>query len=165
MKTKLFGDMQRAKLLEILNKVAVGEALASVADSLGEESQEPEQSPKRTPKKTLLRKAATDDLDFEIHVDQDEVPSERPQKETQEATDTSGPAMASEGPLPASMLLKALMASPVNPRKRKQGQGCAEEARNDQGKERPEKEDKGEVKTSCTGKRQQGGKGGTRRTS
>jgi hypothetical protein len=116
MKMRLLGDMQRAKLLEILNKVDAGEALASVADSLGEDSQEPEQSPKRTSKKIHLRKVATDDLDFEVHVDQDESPSERPEKETQEVTETSGPAMASEGPLPASMLLKALMASPVNPK-------------------------------------------------
>ena len=64
MKMRLLEDMQRAKLLEILNKVDVGEALASVADSLGEDSQEPEQSPKRTPRKRLLREVATDDLDF-----------------------------------------------------------------------------------------------------
>jgi hypothetical protein len=37
MKMRLLGGMQRAKLLEILNKVDVGEALASVADSLGED--------------------------------------------------------------------------------------------------------------------------------
>ena len=63
MKMRLLGDMQRAKLLEILNKVDVGEALASVADSLGEDSQEPEQRPKRTPRKRLLIKVAPDDLD------------------------------------------------------------------------------------------------------
>jgi hypothetical protein len=60
--------MQRAKHLGILAKVDVGEALASVADSLGDDSQEPEQSPKRTPKKRLLRKVATDDLDFGVQV-------------------------------------------------------------------------------------------------
>ena len=119
MKMRLLGDMQRAKLLEILNKVDAGEALASVADSLGEDSQEPEQSPKRTPQKRQLRKDATDDLDFGAHVDQDEVPSGRPKKESPEATETSGPAMASEGPVAASMLLKALMASPVSPRVKK----------------------------------------------
>jgi hypothetical protein len=83
---------------------------------LGEDSQEPEQSPKRTPQKRHLRKVATDDLDFGVHVDQDEVPSGRPKTESLEATETYGPAMASEGPVAASVLLKALMASPVNPR-------------------------------------------------
>jgi hypothetical protein len=47
-KMRLLVDMQRAKLLEILAKVDVGGALASVADSLGKDSQEPEQSPKKT---------------------------------------------------------------------------------------------------------------------
>ena len=51
MKMRLLEAMQRAKLLVILANVDVGEALASVADSLGEDSQEPEQSPKRTPRK------------------------------------------------------------------------------------------------------------------
>ena len=121
---RLLGDMQRAKLLEILTKVDVGEAHASVADSLGEDSQKPKQTPKRTPKKIHLRKVATDDLAFEVHVDQDEVPSERPKKETREATETSVPAKAPEGPLPASMLLKALMASPVNPKKKTRPRLC-----------------------------------------
>ena len=44
------------------------------------------------------------------------MPSGRPKNETLEATETSGAAMASEDPLAASMLLRALMASPVNPR-------------------------------------------------
>jgi hypothetical protein len=86
MKMRLLDDMQRAKLLEILAKVDVGDALASVADSLGEDSQEPEQSPTRTPRKIHSRTVATGDFDFVVHVDEDEVPSERPKKETQEVT-------------------------------------------------------------------------------
>lgn len=111
-KMRLMSEIDRAKLLELLAKVDLGESLESVADSL-EDTQEPmaEEDTVKTPKKRILHKTATDDLDFSVGMDKEK--TNTPKVGDKELGIGERP-QTKEDFLPPNLLLRALMASPVS---------------------------------------------------
>ena len=111
-KMRLMSEADRAKLLELLAKVDLGESLESVADSL-EDTQEPmaEVDKVKTPKKRILHKTATDDLDFSVGLD---IEKDSTPKQGGKGLGIEERPQAKRDLMPPNLLLKALMASPVS---------------------------------------------------